>query len=546
MNTTLQKGLRTGTIFGLIILFLYMIGFTTIMSALLGDFLDLKGPSVGAGSVPGLVVLIGLIGLWAGAVASQSGDLSEDTWLKALVGGLAAGVISGLILALLAVVLNSLEDVARIRQYLVQISPQTINLFLLGRETGMAVAPLYLALMTASGLLGAALSRLLGRGRLRTAIASRRDAAEKALFSIPFLKKEEGRRILRLSIFAVLLALLFLMPQRLGQYWNFTLGTVGIYVLMGLGLNIVVGLAGLLDLGYVAFFAVGAYTIGLLTAPQPHGIMWDFWAVLPLGIVIASIAGILLGIPVLRLRGDYLAIVTLGFGEIIRVLARSDLLASFAGGPQGIRNIGGPSLFGNPLNSERAFMYFIIISIILVIFITTRLERSSVGRAWIAMREDETVAQAMGINTYRAKLLAFAIGAAFAGLGGVLFASRNQYTSPEDHSLLVSINVLALVIVGGMGSIPGVILGALALKGLPEMLRQLEDYRILAFGALLVVMMILRPEGLWPSTRRKIEIHTVEEELPPEPVHPRSTDQPVTTRLDTASDVTISTDVREA
>jgi branched-chain amino acid transport system permease protein len=269
----------------------------------------------------------------------------------------------------------------------------------------------------------------------------------------------------------------------------------------------VVGFAGLLDLGYVAFFAIGAYAAGLLTAPEPLGIQLNFWIALLIAVVVAALSGILLGIPVLRMRGDYLAIVTLGFGEIIRVLARSDMLSSFTGGPQGVRDIGGPSILGTSFIGERDFLYLIIFAILLLIFISTRLQHSRVGRSWVAMREDETVAQAQGISTYKSKLLAFAIGAAFAGLGGALFASRNQYTGPEDHSLMVSINVLCLVIVGGMGSIPGVISGAFVLKGLPEILRQLALYRLLAFGALLVAMMIWRPEGIWPAPRRRIELH---------------------------------------
>ena len=291
-----------------------------------------------------------------------------------------------------------------------------------------------------------------------------------------------------------------------GQYWNYTLGTVGIYVILGLGLNIVVGLAGLLDLGYVAFFAIGAYAVAILTAPAPHNIGMSFWLVLPIGVVLAAIAGVLLGIPVLRMRGDYLAIVTLGFGEIIRILSKSDVLTSFTGGPRGIRSVGGPSFFGLDLNNEFYFMYFILIGIALAAFITYRLQHSRVGRAWMAMREDQDVAEAMGIHVLRYKLLAFAIGAAFAGFSGVLFASRNKFTGPEDFVLLVSINVLCLVIIGGMGSIPGVVVGALVLKGLPEILRQLSDYRMLAFGALLVVTMIVRPEGLWPSSRRRMEL----------------------------------------
>ena len=393
-----------------------------------------------------------------------------------------------------------------LRVYLAQLSPQNIRLMLLDATPASALGT-YLALFLSAGLAGAVLARGVGRGAWRKNLASAWAKQRQAISSHPTLKAIQGNPLSTYIGYGVLLAILFYIPLRLGQYWNFTLGTVGIYVLMGLGLNIVVGMAGLLDLGYVAFFAVGAYTVGLLTAPQPHALMLNFWWVLPIAVVLAATAGILLGIPVLRLRGDYLAIVTLGFGEIIRILVKSDLLASFAGGPQGVRDIGGPTLLGKPFDDERAFVYLIILGILLVIFVTIRLQNSRLGRAWIAMREDETVAQAMGINTYQAKLLAFSIGAAFAGLGGVLFASRNQYTGPEDHNLLVSINVLSLVIVGGMGSIPGVILGALTLKGLPEILRQIEDYRILAFGALLVVMMILRPEGLWPSQRRRLEMH---------------------------------------
>ncbi len=300
--------------------------------------------------------------------------------------------------------------------------------------------------------------------------------------------------------------ILVLLPLVLGQYWNYTLGTIGIYVLLGLGLNIVVGLAGLLDLGYVAFFAIGAYTTALLTAPDPHHLLWSFWITVPIGILLAAAAGILLGIPVLRMRGDYLAIVTLGFGQIIGILLKSDILTPFTGGPKGVSNVGGPTLFGKPFASDIDFVYLILLAVLLIIFVTNRLQNSRIGRAWEAMREDETVARAMGINMLTTKLLAFAIGAAFAGLGGVLFAARNQFTGPEDHNLMVSINVLALVIVGGMGSIPGVIAGAFALKGLPEILRELENYRVLAFGALLVAMMIIRPAGLIPSSRRKLEV----------------------------------------
>jgi branched-chain amino acid transport system permease protein len=312
------------------------------------------------------------------------------------------------------------------------------------------------------------------------------------------------------TIVAALL-LLIAAPLLLGQRWNYTLGTVGIYVMLGLGLNIVVGLAGLLDLGYVAFFAIGAYAVGLLTAPEPHGIMMSFWLVLPIGVAITALSGVLLGIPVLRMRGDYLAIVTLGFGEIIRILSKSDAMTNLTGGPRGVRNVGGPNIFGIDFSSELHFMYIIILGIVLVAFVTNRLQHSRIGRAWMAMREDEDVAEAMGVHTLKYKLMAFAIGAAFAGLGGVIYASRNKFTGPEDFTLIVSINVLCLVIIGGMGSIPGVIMGALVLKGLPEVLRQLDEYRMLVFGALLIVMMVVRPEGLIPSKRRRMELSEYKE-----------------------------------
>ena len=206
------------------------------------------------------------------------------------------------------------------------------------------------------------------------------------------------------------------------------------------------------------------------------------------------------------MRGDYLAIVTLGFGEIIRILVQercADRLYRRARGASALSAV--PACLAINLNTEFFFMYLILAGIMLVAFVTRRLQDSRVGRAWMAMREDEDVAEAMGVNTLKYKLMAFAIGAAFAGLGGAIFASRNQFTGPEDFTLMVSINVLCLVIIGGMGSIPGVVVGALVLKGLPEILRELDEYRMLVFGALLVVMMIVRPEGLWPPKRKRME-----------------------------------------
>jgi len=316
-----------------------------------------------------------------------------------------------------------------------------------------------------------------------------------------------SRRIVRVLLVLLILAL----PWILGIYLTNIVDQVGLFILMGLGLNIVVGYAGLLDLGYVAFFAIGAYMMGLLTSTGDLGLGLSFWIALPVSLMAAATAGILLGIPVLRMRGDYLAIVTLGFGEIIRVLVASDLLKSIIGGAQGIIKIGRPSILGLPLfqgqQAQQHFYYLILAGVVLAIFVSSRLRDSKLGRQWMALREDEDVAEAMGINLVKTKLLAFSIGAAFGGLAGGIFASRLNSIFPNSFALLISINVLSLIIVGGIGSIPGVILGALVLVGLPELLSEFNQYRLLIYGAVLVAMMILRPEGLWPSPIRKRELH---------------------------------------
>jgi branched-chain amino acid transport system permease protein len=392
------------------------------------------------------------------------------------------------------------------RDYLAQLDHLSIQFLLYGRDLIPGVL-LTFGIFLVFGILGALLAYWLESRKASEAIHKQWLIYKSKMQDSKLVKGYREHPRSKWIGYGILGLVVLLTPQFLGKYWNYAMGTVGIYVLMGLGLNIVVGLAGLLDLGYVAFFAIGAYTAGLLTAPAPIPLQIGFWPVLILSVVLAAFAGILLGIPVLRMRGDYLAIVTLGFGEIIRVLIRSDMMAPYLGGPQGVRDIAGPSLFGYPLTSEKAYVYLIILGILLTILFTNYLQNSRVGRAWMAMREDETVAQAMGINTLYYKLMAFATGAAFAGLGGALFAARNQYTGPDDHTLMVSINVLSLLIVGGMGSIPGVIIGAFVLKGLPEILRELDLYRLLVFGALLVYMMIIRPEGIWPAPRRMMELH---------------------------------------
>jgi branched-chain amino acid transport system permease protein len=281
---------------------------------------------------------------------------------------------------------------------------------------------------------------------------------------------------------------------------------VGLYVLMGLGLNLVVGFAGLLDLGYVAFFAIGAYMVGVLTSVEKIGVL-NWWLALPVAVVMAVLFGFVLGIPVLKIRGDYLAIVTMGFGEIIRILAGSDFLAKFLGGSQGIAGIPKASIFTFLFNDPIKLYYLILTACLLAIFLARRLKDSRVGRAWMAVREDEDVAQAMGIDLIWAKLMAFGIGASFAGVSGAIFATKLAIIYPHSFKLDISINVLALLIIGGMGSIPGVIIGALVLVGLPELFREFEDFRILVYGATLVLMMQLRPEGLWPEATRQRELH---------------------------------------
>jgi branched-chain amino acid transport system permease protein len=297
-------------------------------------------------------------------------------------------------------------------------------------------------------------------------------------------------------------AFLLLLPPVVGNYWTQILGDIGIYVMLGIGLNVVVGFAGLLDLGYVAFYAIGAYGYALFACPH-FGIHIPFWIMLPVCVAFAAGGGALLGIPVLRMRGDYLAIVTLGFGEIIRIVLNN--LDPVTNGPRGLLRIDPPSFGDFVVNNPTRWYYVILCGILVSVFIADRLNNSRIGRAWIAMREDQDTAAVMGINILKYKLLAFAIGASFAGIGGAIFAARQGSIFPDNFSLMVSINVLCLIIIGGMGSIPGVILGAMVLVGLPELLREVQQFRMLAFGGLLVAMMIFRPTGFIPSARRKLE-----------------------------------------
>jgi branched-chain amino acid transport system permease protein len=290
---------------------------------------------------------------------------------------------------------------------------------------------------------------------------------------------------------------LIMLPLFLNEYYQDIMTLTCMYIVLALGLNIVVGQAGLLNLGYVAFYAVGAYTYAILSTA--YG--FSFWPGLAAGALTAAFFALLLGLPTLRLRGDYFAIVTLGLGEITRIVLNN--WDSMTNGPNGISGIGRPALGGHVFNTTLDYYYLILAIAIITIFAMHRLMASRIGRAWLAIREDETAAEAMGINTFRFKLLAFVLGSSWAGLTGVFFAAKMAFVSPESFTFFDSVLILCMVVLGGMGSIPGIILGAFLLITLPEVFRDFQDYRMLAFGAALVLMMVFKPQGLLGTVKSK-------------------------------------------
>jgi branched-chain amino acid transport system permease protein len=309
---------------------------------------------------------------------------------------------------------------------------------------------------------------------------------------------------------ALLLLIVLLVPLGFVGFVPQVVALIALYVLMGLGLNITLGLAGLLDLGFVAFFAVGAYTVGLLTSTGEFGIaQWPFWAAIPFAILAAMAFGIFLGLPILGIRGDYLAIATLAFGEIIRLLAGSELLKPLLGGPNGFLNIPKPVEVeaGHFLAGPNSVYYVALVCAAIIAFVALRLRASRLGRAWIAIREDEDVAEALGVNLIQTKSLAYMLGAAFAGLGGAVFASLVGAVLPSSIRLDISIQVVTLIVIGGMGSIPGVVLGAIFLVGVPELFREFNQYRFLFYGIALIVIVRFRPEGLMPTKVGRQETH---------------------------------------
>src|SRR5450755_2640738 len=347
----------------------------------------------------------------------------------------------------------------------------------------------------------------------------------------------KDNRVVVFAIAAIVLLVLPMAVQPFGNAWVRIIDIALLYVLLALGLNIVVGYAGLLDLGYVAFYAVGAYMFGLLASPQltdtfqsfkdafPNGLHTPWWVVIPLGALLAGGAGVLLGAPTLKLRGDYLAIVTLGFGEIVRVFLNNlDAPVNITNGPKGLAQIDEISMFGVNLGKTQHlfglempkvtnYYYLFLVLVIFAVIICHRLERSRIGRAWMAIREDEVAAKAMGINTRNLKLLAFGMGATFGGVSGAMFATFQGFISPESFSLQESTMIVAMVVLGGLGHLPGVIVGALLLSALPEVLRyvagplqQMTDGRLdasilrqLLVALAMIGIMLARPRGLWPS-----------------------------------------------
>ena len=466
-----------------------------------------------------------------------------------------AGIIAGAVAALCLAVLALLIVPLHLREIFVNATPQLVKLLMPFELTGIAGAAVLVGLGALTGLVAAIVTHLppVWRNSLLIALSAVILIAlleDVFVVVVPknigkFVYKSNGLTVVgAASLFVIsfvlafvwlanrtrvsnridslppkrrqtysfvatilLLVVMFLLPQFIGPYLSEVADLVGFYIIMALGLNVVVGFAGLLDLGYVAFFAIGAYTMAVLTTPElpmVRGIIpqLTFWEALPFAVLAALVAGVLLGIPVLKTRGDYLAIITLGFGEIIRLLVLSDALKPFLGGAMGVTGVARPALSSLITDTPQEFFYFIVIGILIAWFITSRLKNSRLGRAWMAIREDEDVAAAMSINLVGYKLLAFATGATLAGLSGAMFGSKLGSMVPASFNVLVSINVLAVLIVGGMGSLPGVVVGAIVLIGLPELLREFNEFRWWVYGAVLVVMMLYKPEGLWPEATR--------------------------------------------
>lgn len=495
-SSSKSHNLTAGLVAGLVT------GIVLSLLVLIGTRVDLRAVFLNAS--PGLYTLLtfgrGLGGIWIlpllGAVAGLAGAaflLLSETARKPL--------IRAVIFLIFMALFSGLFRVVMINQ-----------------GPGMSAAAKFLFGQTGMTLIGSLIFffGIVGLSRLWT---TRSQMVQDRIEALP----PRQRTAFRLTVLAVLIYIVLGLPQVSGPFIAQVIVIISLYVLMGLGLNITLGFAGLLDLGFVAFYAVGAYTVGLLTSYGPFGLEHiPFWVAVPIAVLASMMFGAFLGLPVLGIRGDYLAIATLGFGEIVRLLAGSDFLSPYFGGPRGIIGIQKPCLGGLgefmavdvpracngiELGRPQDIYYIAVFSAILIAFVAWRLRESRLGRAWMAIREDEDVAEALGINLVQTKLLAYMLGAAFAGLGGAIFTVLIGSIFASSMQLIVSINVVALIIVGGMGSIPGVIVGAIALIGLPELLREVSEFRFLLYGATLIIMMLAKPEGLWPSQATKRELH---------------------------------------
>jgi branched-chain amino acid transport system permease protein len=554
---------RAGAIGGLVTVFLALVG-------LIGRFVDLN--LVGEPVTFARLVLVAvplIVGFAVTRPRIEAGEVRRIERRDALIAGAIAGATSGAVLAA-AVVFADAFGVGRIRAVFINVTQELVDFVTFGQPP--IVGGAVLAVVSgAAGALGAsirgtppairrpistAVSTVLVMGFLQriipialdqldlerdwlynrsiggltwlgavvvaivaaaASIAKARKGAEvRTWFARPDGEESAATQTARWVLLAAIGALLVAIPWLVGSVISQVLGTVLIYVLLGLGLNIVVGYAGLLDLGYVFFFAVGAYSTALLTGAAlntftgsgPPAVSADlnFYFAIPIVVVIAAAAGLLIGGPVLRLRGDYLALVTLGLGEMVTVLVRSPWLEPAVGGPNGMRGVSDAAIGGFEFRTPQHFYYLALAFVLLALFVSRRLSTSRIGRAWTAMREDEQTADAMGVNITRFKLLAFAMGGAIGSLGGSMFAVQIGSLTPASFEVQVSILVLGLVILGGMGSLPGVVTGALVLVGLPGLLREFEEYRGLAYGAAIVAVMILRPQGLVPNVRRSREL----------------------------------------
>ncbi|HTG46522.1 MAG TPA: branched-chain amino acid ABC transporter permease [Actinomycetota bacterium] len=552
-----------------------LIGATAIIYCAMVGLIEQLDPRKIVGSQLSIagVLFLGLPPIIAAYVATRPRQVRGEEVQPGIGEAALAGALVGLIVAAItmaAIGLANLLGIDTTRNIFKSVSPTLLGILYLHRSavSGLAILSVVIVLLGAfGGVLRACsvgvrrpivigLSSVVGFGMLQRIIPTAMDQlglpkawlysttylgltwfgavltfAVAAGLTVLFMRKGSqmqrgivwmtgGERQARTAEVIVLVVILLLLPFVAGTILSQILGSVGIYVLMGLGLNIVVGYAGLLDLGYVAFFAVGAYITGVLTggllittlglkAPAFHGGL-SFFIALPIVILAAALVGVLIGAPVLRLRGDYLAIVTLGFGEIARALFTSDWLKDIFGGTQGLTKIPAAPIGSLDFRNPRTFYYLVLVFCILAAYIAWRLQESRVGRAWNAMREDEQVAEAVGVSSTRYKLLAFALGGAIGAVGGALFAVQIGSLNDASFTILVSITTLAIVILGGMGSIPGVVVGALVLIGVPGLLSEFQAYQLLVYGAVLMAVMILRPQGLIPNVRRTRELHEEE------------------------------------